>query len=75
MLKRAKVVKAFNYPTIAQLVERPTVVLIWRSHRTVPGSNPGCRMFFLISAHLMILLCTNLNNRILTTYYIYFFID
>ncbi len=40
--------KAFEFPTIAQLVERPTVVVKHRSHRTVPGSNPGCRIFFIV---------------------------
>ena len=39
--------RAFEFPAIAQLVERPTVVDKQRSHRTVPGSNPGCRIFFI----------------------------
>ena len=50
MFKLDKGRQAFEFPAIAQLVERPTVVVL-RSHRTVPGSNPGCRMFFISQRH------------------------
>ena len=47
-LKGICITTTIVYPAIAQLVERPTVVVkMVCSHRTVPGSNPGCRMFFI----------------------------